>query len=433
MIGCPCAASGPAPRVVRMPLDTSADTPAPLRQISQLIDGYIGRLGAVWVEAEVASLTRRQGICFLTLRDLIAKISIDATCHVSVLDASRAPITEGSRVVVHAKPTFYAPRGTLALDLREIRPQGEGELLAQLERRKQLLAAEGLFDPRLKKSLPVLPRGIGLITGKGSAAERDVLQNAQLRWPDVRFVVRHALMQGNGSAGDVMKAIAELSGDGSVDLIVIARGGGSVEDLLPFSDEALIRAVHACRIPVVSAIGHEPDTPILDLVADLRASTPTDAAKRIVPDVREELANVAMMRERASLAIRSLVGRELRGLQDIRSRPVLANPTTLVDAQQSVVTDWRDRARRSTTHRLDRAGDEIGHHLARVRALSPLATLERGYAVAQLTDGTVVRSIEQVPDGTDLTVRVVDGTIVTQTRTTHPVPTTNLPQEGDHD
>ncbi|MET0953682.1 MAG: exodeoxyribonuclease VII large subunit [Aeromicrobium sp.] len=414
-----------------MPLDTSADTPAPLRQISQLIDGYIGRLGAVWVEAEVASLTRRQGICFLTLRDLIAKISIDATCHVSVLDASRAPITEGSRVVVHAKPTFYAPRGTLALDLREIRPQGEGELLAQLERRKQLLAAEGLFDPRLKKPLPVLPRGIGLITGKGSAAERDVLQNAQLRWPDVRFVVRHALMQGNGSAGDVMKAIAELSGDGSVDLIVIARGGGSIEDLLPFSDEALIRAVHACRIPVVSAIGHEPDTPILDLVADLRASTPTDAAKRIVPDVREELANIAMMRERASLAIRSLVGRELRGLQDIRSRPVLANPATLVDAQQSVVTDWRDRSRRSLGHRLDRAGEEIVHHLARVRGLSPLATLERGYGVAQLPDGTVVTSIGQVTDDAELTIRVADGTIAARALTTTPATAATTP-EDDH-
>ncbi len=194
-----------------MALETTADTPAPLRQISQLIDGYIGRLGAVWVEAEIAQLTRRQGVCFLTLRDLVAKISIDATCHASILDASPTPITEGSRVIVNAKPSFYLPRGQLALELREIRPQGEGQLLAQLERRKQLLAAEGLFDPRFKKTLPLLPRGIGLITGKNSAAERDVLQNARLRWPDVRFVVRHALMQGNGSALDVMRCLKELS------------------------------------------------------------------------------------------------------------------------------------------------------------------------------------------------------------------------------
>lgn len=401
-----------------MALDTSADTPAPLRQISQLLDGYIGRLGAVWVEAEIAQLTRRQGICFLTLRDLAAKISIDAKCHVSVLDASPAPVTEGARVVVHAKPAFYAPRGTLSLDLREIRPQGEGELLAQLERRKQLLAAEGLFDPRLKKSLPLLPRGIGLITGRNSAAERDVLENARLRWPDVRFVVRHALMQGNDAARDVMAGLAELSGNPSIDLIVIARGGGSVEDLLPFSDEGLIRAVHSCVLPVVSAIGHEPDTPILDLVADLRASTPTDAAKRIVPDVREELAGVAAMRERGSLAVRAMLDRETRGLVDLRSRPVLAQPTTLVDAQQGVVHEWRDRSRRSLTHRLERASDEIGHHLARVRGLSPLATLERGYGVAQLPDGTVVTSVAQVAAGGDLTIRVVDGTIAVRALTT---------------
>ncbi|MCW2839156.1 MAG: exodeoxyribonuclease large subunit [Aeromicrobium sp.] len=412
-----------------MALETSADTPAPLRQISQLLDGYIGRLGAVWVEAEVAQLTRRQGVCFLTLRDLRAKISIDATCHVSVLDASPAPVTEGSRVVVHAKPAFYAPRGSLTLDLREIRPQGEGELLAQLERRKQLLAAEGLFDPRRKKVLPLLPRGVGLVTGRGSAAERDVLEHARRRWPDVRFVVRHALMQGNDSARDVMKALGELSKDRSIDVIVIARGGGSVEDLLPFSDEALIRAVHACTVPVVSAIGHEPDTPILDLVADVRASTPTDAAKRIVPDVRDELAGVARMRERASVAVRTQIAREVRGLADLRSRPVLAQPTTLVDAEQGVVHDWRDRARRSLGHRLERASDEVTHHLARVRGLSPLATLQRGYSVAQLADGGVVTSVEQVEAGTPLTIRVVDGTIAVTAEST----TTMTTQDGDDD
>ncbi|MGA8988049.1 exodeoxyribonuclease VII large subunit [Aeromicrobium sp.] len=412
-----------------MALETTADQPAPLRQVSQLIDGYIGRLGAVWVEAEIAQLTRRQGVCFLTLRDLVAKISIDATCHVSVLDSSPGAITEGARVIVHAKPSFYAPRGALALELREIRPQGEGELLAQLERRKQLLAAEGLFDPRHKKRLPVLPRGIGLITGKNSAAERDVLQNARVRWPDVRFVVRHALMQGNGSALDVMRGLAELSSDESVEVIVIARGGGSIEDLLPFSDEALIRAVHACPTPVVSAIGHEPDSPILDLVADLRASTPTDAARRIVPDVTEELAGLASMRERARFAIGALVGREVHGLAAIRSRPVLATPTTLVDVQQGLIHDARDRARRSLGHRLDRAGDEIGHQLARVRALSPLATLERGYAVAQLPDGTVVTSIDHANADAELNIRVVDGTIAARVLTTDPTP---HGKEGDH-
>ncbi|GAA3514613.1 exodeoxyribonuclease VII large subunit [Aeromicrobium panaciterrae] len=394
-----------------MALETSADKPAPLRQISQLIEGYIGRLGAVWVEAEIAQLTRRQGVCFLTLRDLTAKLSIDATCSSLILDASPTPITEGARVIVNAKPAFYSPRGSLSLELREIRPQGEGELLAQLERRKQLLAAEGLFDPRFKKPLPLLPRGIGLITGKASAAERDILENARLRWPDVRFVVRHALMQGSSSAADVIGSLQRLAQDDSVDVIVIARGGGSIEDLLPFSDEGLIRAVHAVATPVMSAIGHEPDTPLLDLVADVRASTPTDAAKRLVPDVREELAGVASMRERANHAIRAMLERESRGLAAIRTRPVMANPVTLVDMQQNIIHDVRDRARRSISHRLDRSSDEIGHHLARVRALSPLATLERGYAVAQLSDGTVVRSVDQVSPDVELTVRLADGNI----------------------
>lgn len=398
-----------------MALQTSADSPAPLRQISTLLGSWVDRLGAVWVEAEVAQLTRRQGICFLTLRDLRATISIDATCHLSILDASPAPITEGARVVVQARPTFYAPRGSLSLELREIRLQGEGELLAQLERRRQLLAAEGLFAPHHKKSLPLLPHGIGLITGKDSAAERDVLENARRRWPDVRFVVQHALMQGDGSARGIMTALAQLDADPTVDLIVIARGGGSVQDLLPFSDEGLIRAVFAASTPVVSAIGHEPDIPILDLVADHRASTPTDAAKHIVPDVTDELAGLAAIRDRGRFAVLALIDREQRGLVAARSRPVLATPSSIVDTAERVLVDQRDRARRSVLNRLDRAGDEVGHHLARIRGLSPLATLERGYAVAQLPDGTVLTRADQVtPDG-ELTVRIVDAIVTVRT------------------
>ncbi|EFQ82752.1 exodeoxyribonuclease VII, large subunit [Aeromicrobium marinum DSM 15272] len=393
-----------------MALDTSPDAPAPLRQVSQLIGGYIGRLGAVWVEAEVAQLNRRPGICFLVLRDLEAKISVSAKCHASVLDAAAAPVTAGARVVVHARPSFYEPNGSLALDIREIRPAGEGELLAQLERRKQLLAAEGLFDSRLKHPLPLLPGAVGLITGRDSAAERDVLQNARLRWPAVRFEVRHVLVQGAGSARAVIAAVAELDAHPDVDVIVIARGGGSVEDLLPFSDEALVRAVAACRTPVVSAIGHEPDTPILDLVADVRASTPTDAAKRVVPDAREEAVAVAVLRDRAATAVRQMIAQQQAGLDSCRSRPVLARPTTVVDEQTAAVLTARDRGRQAVLRRLDRAADEIGHHLARVRGLSPLATLQRGYAVAQSDDGTVLTSVHDVPE--QFTVRLADGQVL---------------------
>ena len=411
-----------------MALETSADSPAPLRSISGAIEGWVGRLGAVWVEAEVAQLTRRPGYCFLTLRDLEATISLSAKCHRSVLDAVPAPITEGARVVVHAKPAFYAPNGSLSLDLREIRAAGEGELLAQLERRKQLLAAEGLFDPRLKKRLPLLPRGIGLVTGRNSAAERDVLENARLRWPSVTFAVRHALMQGAGSSRDVITAVAELDANPAIDVIVIARGGGSVEDLLPFSDEALVRAVAKCSTPVVSAIGHEPDTPILDLVADLRASTPTDAAKRIVPDAREEMVGVAAARDRAMLAIRGLLGREQHGLTALRSRPVLSSPATLVDAQVHLVEAAQQRGCRALTARLDRAHDEVGHHLARVRGLSPLATLQRGYGVAQ-ADGHVVASVHDVPES--FTLRFADGHVVALRESVHPEPLQPLDPEQD--
>lgn len=403
-----------------MPLETSAESPAPLRQISQLIGGYIGKLGAVWVEGEIAQLTRRPGICFLTLRDLEAKFSLRVTCHRHVLDASPIPIAEGARVIVHARPTFYEPNGDFSLSAREIRPVGEGELLAQLERRRQLLAAEGLFDPALKKRLPLLPRRIGLITGRGSAAERDVLENARQRWPDVDFLVHYALMQGNESARAVIQGVRLLDADESIEVIVIARGGGSVEDLLPFSDEALVRAVHDCTTPVVSAIGHEPDTPILDLVADLRASTPTDAAKRIVPDVREELAGVAGMRERAFLAVRAILDRETHGLAGIRSRPVLANPSTLVDAQDVLVAEARLRARRSLGHRLERATDEVGHHLARVRGLSPLSTMARGYNVAQLPDGSVIASVDQLSKDTEFSLRFADGHVDVRTLSINP-------------
>ena len=403
-----------------MALQTSADSPAPLRQVSQLIEGYVGRLGAIWVEGQITEVNRRPGVCFLTVRDLLATVSISVTCSSGVLDASPAPVTEGSRVVLHAKPTFYLPTGRLSLEAREIRPVGEGELLARLERRKQLLAAEGLFDPALKKPLPLLPRSIGLITGQGSAAERDVLENARERWPGVRFVVRHAVMQGSSSAQAVIEALGAISSDADVDVIVIARGGGSVEDLLPFSDEALIRAVFACSTPVVSAIGHDVDTPILDLVADFRASTPTDAAKRIVPDVREELAGVAAMRGRALQAVQRLVAREDHHLAQLRSRPVLANPVTVVDAQQKVVRDALAQARRDVRHRLDREADAVGHQLARVRSLSPLATLERGYAVAQAPDGSVITTLADVPD--EFGVRLSDGSVEVRKLSTKEIP-----------
>ena len=396
-----------------MPLETTARSPAPVRQIATLIDGWINRLGAVWVEGQIAQVSRRPGLntVFMTMRDPIADISIAVTCSRMLFDGLNPPLVEGASVVVHAKPSYYANRGTLSLAAREIRMVGLGELLARIERRRQLLAAEGLFAAELKRVLPFLPGCVGLVTAPSSAAERDVLDNARRRWPAVAFEVAHAAMQGSRAAAEVIEAVERLDRDPRVDVIVVARGGGSVEDLLPFSDEGLVRAVHRVRTPVVSAIGHEPDAPLLDLVADVRASTPTDAAKLVVPDVLEERQRVATAHERIRSVLTRFLDREQAGLDNLRSRPALADPRTLVAARADEINQLRERARRCLRHGLDRAADDIAHQHARARALSPLETLRRGYSVLQDADGHVVSSVADVAAGATVAVRVSDGRI----------------------
>lgn len=396
-----------------MALQTSPEQPAPVRQIANAIAGWVDRLGAVWVEGQIAQVNRRPGVgtVFLTLRDSAADISVPVTCSRVLFDSLNPPLVEGAGVVLHAKPVYYANRGTLSLAAREIRMVGLGELLARLERRRQLLAAEGLFAPELKRPLPFLPHQVGLVAAPGSAAERDVLENSRRRWPSVEFRVVHAAMQGPRSAVEVIEAVERLDRDRDVDVIVVARGGGSVEDLLPFSDEALVRAVHRARTPVVSAIGHEQDTPLLDLVADVRASTPTDAARLVVPDMAEEVRGVAWARERIRAVLDQLLAHEQAGLDSVRSRPALADPTSLVAARSEEVEQLLARARRTLGHALDRAADEIGHQRARARALSPLATLQRGYAVLQDDRGRVVTSIAEVSPGEPLRIRVADGRV----------------------
>ncbi len=396
-----------------MAMDTSPEHPAPVRQITQAIGQWIDRLGAVWVEGQVTQISRRGGMntVFLTLRDKLADISVQVTCSRAVVDSLPTPLVEGAQIVCHAKPSFYANRGTLSLAVREIRLVGEGELLARLERRRQLLAAEGLFAEERKRTLPFLPRNVGLVTAQNSAAERDVLDNGRRRWPGVRFTVKYAAMQGMHAARDLIEAVQVLDRDPEVDVIIIARGGGSVEDLLPFSDEALIRAVFLATTPVVSAIGHEPDSPILDLVSDVRASTPTDAAKRVVPDVAEEAQRVLQMRERGRRTIRGLVDRELHQLAALRSRPALADPRSGLAERLVEIEGYRGRSRRTLRHRIDRGDDDLVHQIARIRALSPLATLRRGYAVLSDADGQALSSVATLEPGHDLHIRVADGRI----------------------
>ncbi|SCE87814.1 Exodeoxyribonuclease VII large subunit [Micromonospora haikouensis] len=382
-----------------------------MRVVSQKVGAWIARLGWVWVDGQVAQISRRPGAStvFLTLRDPSADLSLTVTTNRDVLDAGAPELREGARVVLHAKPEFYAARGTLSLRADEIRQVGLGELLARLEKLKKLLAAEGLFDRARKRRLPFLPGRIGLITGRASAAERDVLTNARRRWPAVEFRTVNVAVQGPGAVPQIVDALKVLDADPTVDVIVIARGGGGIEDLLPFSDEALCRAVFACRTPVVSAIGHETDAPLVDYVADVRASTPTDAAKRVVPDLAEELRLIRQARQRVERAVRNLVDREAHRLDGLRSRPVLARPQVMVEQRAADVTALRQRAGRTLHHRLGAAQDELRHTLARLRALSPAATLERGYAIVQRADGHVVRAAGEVGRGDALRVRLAEG------------------------
>jgi exodeoxyribonuclease VII large subunit len=396
-------------------LESSPEHPQPLRVIARAVRGWVERLGAVWVEAQLIEISRRSGTrtVFLTLRDKLAEVSVSVTTSPTTLD-SAGPLTEGATVVARIKPTFFESSGRFVFSCDAITPIGEGRLLARLEQTKRLLQAEGLFDLSLKKPLPFLPRAVGLVTGEGSAAERDVVENARRRWPAVRIVPCHALVQGPQACEQLIAAVEHLDRQPDVDVIIIARGGGSLEDLLPFSDEGLIRAVAASRTPVVSAIGHESDSPILDLVADHRASTPTDAAKRVVPDMAEEKARVQQARQRMNQAMSGLVGRQQELLNALRSRPVLVDPTATFGRRYEQLTELTHRARRAIGSTIERESALVGHHLARVRAMSPQATLERGYSILLDRDGTAVRSVNQVNTGEDLVAQLADGQLIVE-------------------
>jgi exodeoxyribonuclease VII large subunit len=393
---------------------SSPESPWPVRVVSQKIGSWIARLGWIWVDGQVAQITRRPGssVVFITLRDPSADLSLSVTTNRDVLDLGAPALADGARILVHAKPEFYPARGSLSLRADEVRQVGLGELLARLEQLKKLLAAEGLFDPRRKRRLPFLPSRIGLITGRASAAERDVLMNTGRRWPAVDFRVINVAVQGTSAVPQMIDAISVLDRDPTIDVIVLARGGGSTEDLLPFSDEALCRAVFACTTPVVSAIGHETDAPLVDYVADVRASTPTDVAKRIVPDLAEEIRVIAQARARMWRTVSGLVDGEQHRLDSLRSRPVLARPEVIVDTRAADVGSLTARAELVFGHRLDGADRDIAHTTARLRALSPKATLDRGYAIVhRAADGQIVRTPNAVAAGDALRIRVAGGDV----------------------
>jgi exodeoxyribonuclease VII large subunit len=409
--------------------ETTPERPWPVRLLSTKLGEHIARAPALWVDGQVVQITRRPGqyLCYLTLRDTDADLSFQVTVPARVLDRLSSPLADGAHVVVHARPQLYERRGSLSLAADDIRPIGVGELLARLEHLRRVLAAQGLFDPGRKRALPFLPRTVGLICGRASAAERDVVDNAQRRWPAVRFEIRPVAVQGPRAVPDVVAALAELDETPEVDVIVLTRGGGSLEDLLPFSNETMVRAVADCRTPVVSAIGHEVDAPLLDLVADLRASTPTDAAKKIVPDVAQEWAGLTGARERAATALRARLDVESRNVAGLRARPALVDPHHMLGQRADQVDDLRERARRGLRTALAHGVGDLAHLHGRVQALSPAATLARGYAVVRDEEGTIVRDPAAAPAGSALRLRVAGGELAATSLGPRPLPT-ELPE-----
>ena len=388
---------------------STVDAPWPVALLSAKIKGWIDRLGAVWVEGEITQWGLSGGNVYGKLRDLDADVTVGFTVWSSVKAKLPDDLKQGDRVVALVKPNYWVKGGSLTMQIFEMRHVGLGDLLERLERLRQALRAEGLFDLDRKRPLPFLPGCIGLITGKDSDAEKDVLRNAQLRWPAVEFRVIHTAVQGDRASGEVTAALRTLDADPDVDVIIVARGGGDFQNLLVFSDETLVRTAASCVTPIVSAIGHEADRPLLDEVADLRASTPTDAAKRVVPDVADELARVQQARARIGNRMTAQVRTEIDRLEQLRSRPVLTASAWIVDSRAEELGRYVGRSAELIERLIERSQTSVLDLRSQLRALSPQRTLDRGYAIAQLPGGAVLRSSADAVPGTPLLLTLADG------------------------
>ena len=391
--------------------ETSSEKPAPVRVVTEAIKEYLDRLGPIWIEGEISELNERSGgMAFMRLRDTGADMSLSVMCYKTVL-ASVQPLPANARVVIHAKASWYTKSGTLTMSAKEIRQVGVGELLARLEELKGVLAKEGLFDSDRKVTLPRLPNKVGLICGRNTDAMKDVVENARRRWPAVEFEIREVAVQGSAAVVEVSQALAELEARADVDVIIITRGGGSFEDLLPFSDESLVRLAGSCLTPIVSAIGHEKDSPLLDLVADYRASTPTDAAKRVVPDIAQEIADIDLIRQRLFRKVTHLLDFEISTISHLTARPVMKDPMVIVTSRVDQISTARDRAARTITALIDSEKRELKQVRAHLRSLSPQSTLDRGYSVATLEGGAIARDAAKIPAGSNLTIRLAKGSL----------------------
>ncbi|MDQ1249855.1 MAG: exodeoxyribonuclease large subunit [Actinomycetota bacterium] len=399
-----------------MAMTNSEDAPLSVVAVSKALADWIGKLGMVWVEGQLSEVRLRPGsqIVFMRLRDVQSEASVSLVATSAMVGAMSPPLAEGAQVVVLASVEYWSKRGDLHLRARQLRAVGLGELLARLEQLRRLLDAEGVFAPERKRPLPFLPRRVGLICGRNSEAERDVTVNARRRWPAVEFAIREVPVQGAGAVSAVTAALAELDAQPEVDVIIITRGGGSVEDLLPFSNEALVRAAAAARTPIVSAIGHERDRPLLDDVADVRASTPTDAARRVVPDWSEEVARVTNARAAIRAALGARVAAEQRTVDQLRRTGALQAASERLNRETDAVLRLRVEGRRALADRLGTSQATVQALRGRLHALSPAATLERGYAIVTTASGTVATAPSDIAHGARFTVRLRDGAFTGQ-------------------
>ena len=397
-------------------LENSADEPLPVRVISEAIGDYLSKLGPVWIEGELSEVSVRPGaaMVFMRLRDTSADMSLSIMCHKSVITAT-APLPPNARVVMYAKVSWYAKSGSLSMNVKEIRQVGVGELLARLEELKNNLAVEGLFDSERKQPLPFLPKVVGLICGRNSDAEKDVVENAKRRWPAVQFEIREVAVQGAAAVVEVSAALRELDANPDVDVIIITRGGGSFEDLLPFSDESLVRLVAGAKTPIVSAIGHEKDAPLLDLVADWRASTPTDACKRVVPDLAEELKKISNLQDRSYRYLASMISHEFSAISAVKSRPIFRDPLVMVSSRAEQITNLQMRSMRAMENELAIGAEELESLKVGIRTLSPQSTLDRGYAVVLTADGEIVRKASMLAPGDHISIKVAEGVVAATT------------------
>lgn len=393
------------------PRDSTPAAPTSVARLNATIRDFIARWNTVWVEGEITSWNLRSGNIFARLKDTQSDAQISIRIWSSVRPRIPADISVGDHVVVAVKSDYFVKTGDFSFAVSAMKHVGLGDQLERLEKLRAQLRQEGLFDPARKKRLPFLPHVIGLITGERSDAEKDVHRNAELRWPQVRFRTEYAAVQGDRCVPETLAALKRLDADPEVDVIIIARGGGDPQTLLGFSDERLVRAVANLATPVVSAIGHENDHPLLDDVSDLRASTPTDAAKRVVPDVGEQRAVIAQLRSRATTRVTQRVSHDIAQLDQLRSRPVLRSPAPIIDARSQEIWLLLSRGRETVTRQLDAATRTTSELRASLRALSPAATLARGYAIAHLEGGVILRDAKDAPAGSTLTITVDRGSV----------------------